>query len=80
LVANEALAVLREKNAGKLTEERIIPEYLEAPLLPDQSVGEIRYLDESGSVEAVLPLYPDQAVECFGFLDILFGILSDFTH
>ena len=80
LVAKEPISVLREKNAGKLVEEREVPEYLEAPLSEDTPVGEIRYVDENGSIHATIPLYPDSPVARFGLLDILLKILSDFSH
>ena len=46
----------------------------------DTPLGEIRYLDDAGNVQAVLPLYADAAVEPFGLVDILMQILSDFSH
>ena len=76
LVTRSTRTVVIEGRQGKLTAERTVPEYLEAPLTASTPVGSVSYRNEAGEVVAEVPLFPACDVEAFALLDILMRILA----
>ena len=78
LTPGKTQAVVLESAKGKLTQQMELPEYLEAPLSPNEPVGVIRFADDAGTEVAVVELYPAMEVEAFGMMDILLKIAGRF--
>ncbi len=79
LVPEKTQTVVLESTQGKLTKQLDLPEYLKAPLLPDEAVGSVTFLSESGEEVLIMPLYPAHEVEAFGMRDILLRIAGLFV-
>ncbi len=78
LVAREDIVALLRTADGEPTQTRDFPEWLDAPLDANVSVGTVTFADASGETIASVPVYPSVSVEAFGIADILRRIVSAF--
>lgn len=78
LVPREDVVMVTESKKAKLTLGLEVPEYLEAPVAADVSVGTATYTDEAGKSVATVPLYVEREIPAYGIKDLLLRIIALF--